>query len=134
VLIKTRSTFFSGTLLTVLTIQIPQRFQTVNGDSALTAGARLIAFGILVPAGSVISSIVVGKTGMPPIFILLVGGVLEIVGVIGLSKTPTSFNVWGPQYVFQMIAGLGNGCFNALLLLAVPVVVEKRDLGKNRHC
>jgi Na+/melibiose symporter-like transporter len=75
---------------------------------------------------------VVGKTGVPPIYILFVGGVLQIVGTIGLSKTPTSFEIWGAQYVFQIIAGLGNGCINPILLLAVPVV-EKRDLGKHRQ-
>jgi len=120
--------FFTGSLLTVLTIQIPQRFQTVNNDSAFTAGVRLIVFGLLAPFGSTVSAIFISKVDFPGIYILFLGGVLEIVGTVGLSKAPTSYNIWPPQYAFQVITGLGVGCFSAILVLLVPVVTQKREL------
>ncbi|TVY75996.1 Efflux pump FUS6 [Lachnellula suecica] len=122
------NSFFTGTILIVLTFQIPQRFQTVNGDSALKAGVRLIAFGLIAPFGSTVSAIIVGKTRIPPIYILILGGFLEIVGTVGLSKSPSGYEIWPTQYAFQVIAGLGVGCFNAILMLMVPVVVKKQEL------
>ncbi|RDL32028.1 uncharacterized protein BP5553_09430 [Venustampulla echinocandica] len=124
------NTFFAGTILTVLTIQLPQRFQTVNGNSALIAGVRLISFGLLAPASSAISATIIGKTTIPPIWHILLGSFLEIVGTVGLSKTPTTYAIAPQQYVFQVITGVGVGFCNAALMLLVPNVVEKRDLGE----
>ncbi|TVY23362.1 Efflux pump [Lachnellula hyalina] len=123
------NTFFTGTIITVATIQIPQRFQTVNGDSAFVAGTRLIPFSIMVPMGAVISALIIGKTRIPPIYFLFAGGLLEVAGTAGLCVTPTTWKIWPPQYVFQILAGTGVGFFNGTLTLLVPFIVEKRDLG-----
>ncbi|TVY91258.1 Efflux pump [Lachnellula willkommii] len=123
------NTFFTGTIITVATIQIPQRFQTVNGDSAFVAGTRLIPFSIMVPMGAVISALIIGRTRIPPIYFLFAGGLLEVAGTAGLCVTPTTWKIWPPQYVFQILAGTGVGFFNGTLTLLVPFIVEKRDLG-----
>ena len=71
-----------------------------------------------------------GRARVPPMYILIAGGILEIIGTVCLSKTPTSFGVSSAQYVFQILAGTGIGFFNAALILMVPIVLEMRDLGK----
>lgn len=110
--------------------QIPQRFQTVNGNSAFVAGTRLIPFSLFVPFAATLAATFIGKTKVPPVIILIIGGVLEIIGTVGISKTSTSFNVASTQYGFQIVTGLGVGVFSGGLVLIAPFIVEKRDLGK----
>jgi hypothetical protein len=117
-------------MLTVLTIQLPQRFQTVNGDSAMAAGVRLIAFGLLAPAGSALSAAIIGKTNIPPIYHILLGSTLEVVGTVGLSRTPLTFAIAPSQYAWQVVTGLGVGFCNAPLILLVNSATNKRDQGQ----
>lgn len=124
-----RNTYISGNILTVCIVEIPQRFMTVNGMSPFQAGVRLLPFGSFVPVGSVIAAVFMGKGKVPPFYILLAGGILEIIGTTFLSMAPTSTEVAASQYGFQILAGAGVGFFNAALILMVPFVVEKRDLG-----
>lgn len=84
----------------------------------------------MVPMGAVISALIIGKTRIPPIYFLFAGGLLEVAGTAGLCVTPTTWKIWPPQYVFQILAGTGVGFFNGTLTLLVPFIVEKRDLGK----
>jgi hypothetical protein len=101
----------------------------VNGDSAFIAGTRLIPFSIMVPMGAVIGAIVIGRTNIPPIYFLFAGGLLDVMGTAGLSQTPNTHKIWGPQYVFQILVGTGCGFFNGTLTLLIPFALEKRDLG-----
>lgn len=129
-ILRYRNTFFTGTILIVVTIQTPQRFQSVNGDSAFTAGVRLLPFSIMNPIGAIIATILVGRTRIPPIYFLFAGGLLTVAGTAGLSVIPNTPKIWNPQYGFQIIAGAGLGCFNGMLTLLIPFVFEKKDLGK----
>ncbi|KAH7330433.1 MFS multidrug transporter-like protein [Rhexocercosporidium sp. MPI-PUGE-AT-0058] len=118
-----------GTILIVCTIQIPQRFQTVNNDSAFKAGTRLIPFSMMAPVAAIIGTIMIGRTRIPPIYFLLAGGLFEVAGTVGLAMTPTTLKVWPAQYVFQVLAGTGVGLFTGTLTLICPFVVPKGDLG-----
>lgn len=124
-----RNAFFSGSILTTLIVQIPQRFMTVNGLSPLAAGSRLLPFAALVPGGSTLAAIAMGRMKLPPTYILLAGSIFETAGVVGLSKSSTQPAISASQYGFQILAGAGVGCFNVALALLVPYVTEKRDLG-----
>jgi len=126
-----RNTYFAGTILTVCIVQIPQRFINVNDMNAFQAGARLLPFGAFIPAGSTLAATLMGRAKTPPMYILIAGGLLEIVGTICLSRTPTTYQVSAAQYGFQILAGTGVGFFNAVLILLVPIVLERRDLGKS---
>ena len=126
---RCRNTYLTGTIFTVCIVQIPQRFMTVNGISPFQAAVRLLPFGCFVPAISTIAAIAMKKR-VPPIYILFIGGILEIIGTVGLSKTSVSSEISASQYGFQILTGSGVGCFNAALILLVPFVVESKDLGK----
>ncbi|KAL9115407.1 MAG: hypothetical protein Q9227_000728 [Pyrenula ochraceoflavens] len=109
-------------------VQISQRFVIVNGDSALVAGARLLPWAILTPGGSTLGAILMGKPKVPPIYLLVLGSLLEIAGVVGLSKTSTSLQISSSQYGFQIMGGAGIGICSVALAMLVPYVTEKKDL------
>jgi hypothetical protein len=113
--------------------QIPQRFVTVNDLTPLSAAVRLLSFGAIIPFGSAVAGAFMGKLKVPPCWILLGGAVLEIVGVALLSQISTSTKIDGAQYGFQVIAGIGTGMVNAALLILVPYIIEKQDLGEHFH-
>lgn len=123
-----RNTYFTGTIFTVCIVQIPQRFITVNGISPFQAGVRLLPFGVLVPIISTLAAMLMKKM-VAPIYILVAGGILEVIGIICLSMISTSPEISASQYGFQILIGSGVGCFNAALILMVPFVMESRDLG-----
>lgn len=103
---------------------------TVNGVSAFQAGVKLLPFGLFVPAGSSLAAILMGRARIRAEYILLAGGIFELVGTILLSKSSAGLQIPRGQYGFQVLTGTGVGFFNAALILLVPYVVEKRDLGK----
>lgn len=78
----------------------------MNGTGAFRAGASLLPFSLLIPLGSAVAAIIVGRIKMRPIYLMLTGAILHIVGLVGLSQTPTSFDVWAPQYGFQFLLEL----------------------------
>lgn len=103
---------------------------TVNDVTPLSAAVRLLSFGAVIPFGSAVAGVFMGKLKVPPCWILLGGAVLEIVGVVLLSQISTSPEIDGAQYGFQVLAGIGTGMVNAAILLVVPYIVEKKDLGE----
>jgi dipeptide/tripeptide permease len=125
-----RNTFLAGTIQFVCIVQIPQRFVTVNDVSPLSAAVRLLAFGAMIPIGSVIAGGLMGKGRVPPCWVVMAGAILEIIGIVLLSRISTSPEIDTSQYGFQVIAGLGTGMINAALIILVPYIMEKRDLGE----
>jgi hypothetical protein len=126
-----RNTFLAGTVQFVCIAQIPQRFVTVNNVSPLSAAIRLLTFGAFIPIGSTLAGALMGKGKLPPCYVVLAGAILEIIGVVLLSRIDTSIHVDNAQYGYQVIAGLGTGMINAALILLIPYIMEKRDLGKH---
>ena len=117
-------------VLTVSIVQIPQRFMLVNRLSAIDAGVRLLPFAAVMTSSSVIISIVMTKSRIPVVYALLFGACLEVAGVAGLSRTSTQAHVEVSQFGFQVLAAVGVGFFNIILLLMTPHVVDKKDLGE----
>ncbi|KAI9667987.1 MAG: hypothetical protein M1821_000807 [Bathelium mastoideum] len=70
---------------------------------------------------------IVSKQRIPPIFILIVGAALQVVGAALLSTVPIQETIWKPQYGYQVLLGLGMGANGALLAVMTPFVIEKRD-------
>ncbi|KAI9842654.1 MAG: hypothetical protein M1837_007021 [Sclerophora amabilis] len=121
------STFLVGAPFTVAVIQIPQRFQAVNGTTPLGAGVRLLPFAFASPVGSFVSSIIAGKAKVPPIYLILVGAVLQVVGYALLSTISTGSEIQPAQYGYEVITGLGVGVNISTLILMTPFTIEKRD-------
>ena len=119
--------FLTGAPFTVAVIQIPLKFQAVYGLSPLGAGVRLLPFAISSPIGSGLAAGLAGKAKIPPIYLMLGGSAIQIVGFTLLSVSPTSQGIDKAQYGYEVIAGFAVGINLACLILMTPFVVEKRD-------
>ncbi|KAF7914938.1 hypothetical protein BELL_0327g00030 [Botrytis elliptica] len=124
----TLNALFLGGPWFVTIFQLPQRFQVVDGISALNAGFKLIPFTVLAPVGSVISAILAGKVKIPPIYLVLIASCIQVIGFALLSTLPTAAAASPAQYGYQVIAGFGIGINISTLILMTPYsVADPRD-------
>lgn len=122
--------FLTGPAITIIYIEIPQRFQVVYGKSPLEAGVMLLPYAIASPLGGVLASICAGRWRIPFIYLLLLGAVLQTVGCFLLSAIPTTTAIYRGQFGYMVIAGLGSGLSMGSLYILTPLVVKKEDQGK----
>ncbi|OTA54486.1 putative multidrug resistance protein fnx1 [Hypoxylon sp. EC38] len=106
---------------------VPQRFQLVYGTSGLNAGVRLIPFTVVIPVSSIVASILAGKLKVPPIYLLIVGSCLQVIGFALLGTLSSTLDIPPRIYGFEIIAGWGCGINFALLFILIPWVNEKPD-------
>ena len=85
-----RIDFLDGVPFFTAIIQIPQRFQIVNGSSTLEAGVRLLPFILVVPISTAFASLSASKLKLPPIFLFTMGCVLQTVGAALMSTSPVN--------------------------------------------
>lgn len=95
----------------------------------MEAGIRLIPFNLLISAGGIIASAIVGKTAAPPIYIMFFGTVLQLAGTIPLMYLPSEIEIPTRIYGLQVLIGLGVGFMIAMISILPPHLVERRDLG-----
>ncbi|KAI1330226.1 putative multidrug resistance protein fnx1 [Xylariaceae sp. FL0255] len=107
---------------------LPQRYQLVYGLSGLDAGVRLIPFTATIPIGSIFASIMSGKHKVPPVYLLLLGSGLQILGFALIGTLPSTLTVPSRVYGFQVLAGWGCGINFSLLFNLIPIIVERRDI------
>ncbi|PYH68554.1 uncharacterized protein BO88DRAFT_366789 [Aspergillus vadensis CBS 113365] len=125
---QTWTGFFStGPAITILYIELPQKFQTVNNFTPIQAGLRVLAFGVGSPAGALFCSVLAGRLRTPFVHLTLAGSVLQIVGAFLLSSVPPTVNAWPGEYGYMVVTGLGTGTSIAALYMAVPLVVRHRE-------
>ncbi|KAF2681632.1 MFS general substrate transporter [Lentithecium fluviatile CBS 122367] len=124
------NTVFVGGPWNGIIIQLPQRFQVVNGESTIGAGVRLLPFTATAPIESIITA-VLAKKGVVPIYMLVFGSVLQTIGfaLLGSLSTQDGFAISLAQYGYQTMVSLGSGSNNSLLALLTPFSVEPRDKG-----
>ncbi|KAI0532823.1 putative multidrug resistance protein fnx1 [Xylaria digitata] len=106
---------------------LPQRFQLVYGTSGLDAGVRLIPFTAVIPLGSIFASILGGKLKIPPVYLLILGSALQVLGFALIGTLPSTLDIPSRIYGFQVLAGWGCGINFSLLFILIPFVNEKRD-------
>jgi hypothetical protein len=120
-----------GIPFSIVTIDLPQNFQTVNGMSPLAAGIRSIPYSVLTPLGSTIASVVASKKIALPIRLVL-GVVIQITGLALMATLSTNLDyIPATQYGYEAIAGFGSGVVFGILPLLTPFTVDTRDLGKS---
>jgi hypothetical protein len=122
--------FLCGAVFTSCVIQIPLRFQAVNHESPWQAGVRLIPLGMAVPVGAGLTAAICGKRRLPIIYLLFVASMLQILGLVFMSRLTLDRILWKGQYGLQFVTGLGCGISIGVVTLMTPFVIEKRDLGK----
>lgn len=112
-------------------INLPQKFQAVNSSSPSAAGFSLLALLLCSPLASALAGLFVTKLGLAPIYLILGGAALQLVGVGLTSSLPSSQDgIPREQYGYEVIMGFGFGFGLATLLIMVPLVVKKKDMRK----
>ncbi|KXX75422.1 Multidrug resistance protein 3 [Madurella mycetomatis] len=122
------TSFMTGAVSITCIFQLPLRFQTSAGLGPLEAGVRLIPFSVCGPLGTIVCAVLSKNKRAPPIYMAIVGEVMQIIGLVFFSRGDPAQPDWHALYGLEVVVGLGFGmCLGAVTLMA-PFVVEKRDL------
>lgn len=120
-----------GAISVTFIFKLPIRYQTVQGLNSFQAGLRLLPFSLSGPMGSVVSAGLCKSLRIPPIYIIIVGSILQVLGIIFTSRISTTDLNWNGLYGLEVLIGIGFGfCLGGATLL-IPFVFEKEDLGKS---
>ncbi|KAI0436485.1 putative efflux pump antibiotic resistance protein [Xylaria telfairii] len=119
--------FFLGVPFTMLVINLPQRFQTVNSLPAFDAGLRLLPYALLAPVGSLVSNIIFARYPKP-MWILAAGAAFQLLGISLLAGEPVGRDIPASLYGYEILAGFGVGITFGTLVTITPSSVEPRDL------
>lgn len=108
---------------------MPQRFQAVNNIAPFGAGVRLIPFNFSISFASILVNIIAGKARVRPIFLLMFGSIVQLIGLSLYSTLPADGILHIAIYGYEVVTGFGIGFVMGVCLLLPPAVVERRDLG-----
>lgn len=111
----------------VCIINIPQRFQIVNGSSPIGAGVELLSFSVSCPIGIIACSILAGRLSIPFCYIILAGVACQVSGLFLYSCAGPVTHLWLGQFGYLVLAGLGVGLSVAAFYMAAPLVVDQDD-------
>ncbi|OJI85991.1 hypothetical protein ASPTUDRAFT_922461 [Aspergillus tubingensis CBS 134.48] len=117
----------TGVSVTVSIVEIPQRFQVVNGSSPLGAGVKLLSFAVSVPVGMIICSVLTGRLPLPFVYLGIAGVAMQVVGFFLFSGIHAETHIWPGQFGYLVLAGLGTGLGVAVFYLMLPLVVAVTD-------
>ncbi|GAA90147.1 efflux pump antibiotic resistance protein [Aspergillus luchuensis IFO 4308] len=119
--------FTTGLPLTVCVLNLPQRFQTVNGSSPIGAGVKLLAFALSCPIGIMACSFLAGRLRVPFSYIALFGIIFQAIGLFLFSGIASTTELWTGQFGYLALGGLGVGLSMATFTMIAPLVVNEKD-------
>ena len=130
-LFSDRYSFLTGFPFIAVIINLPQKFQAVNGSSPSAAGLSLLALLLCTPVASTLAGFLVTKRQIPPFYLLLGGAILSLIGIGLTSALPNSeAGIPHAQYGYEIIMGFGFGTGVSTQLIMIPLVVKKQDTRK----
>ncbi len=116
----------------VIIINLPQRFQIVNGLSPVDAGIRMLPLLLVSALGAGIPGAIVSKKNVSW-HVLVLSNALQVLGLGLMSSLPSTEAVPRDQYGFQAILGMGFGPGLSSLVIMTRVEVEDDDLGTSTN-
>ncbi|KAJ5329667.1 major facilitator superfamily domain-containing protein [Penicillium brevicompactum] len=119
--------FTTGVPLTVCVIEIPQRFQIVNGSSPVGAGVKLLSFALSCLVGIISCSVLAGRLKIPFAYIAVIGLVFQVIGLFLFSEIEPIVELWPGQFGYLVLAGLGCGLGVSAFYMATSLVVDIED-------
>lgn len=128
--ISYRTNFLCSCPWNVVIVYLAQRFQVLINLSPLDAGIHIIPYSAVVTVGTMLACLASRKFHIPVVYFVLFGSILHTVGMSLLSILPETRSYPSEGYWYEAIAGAGAGITIVILTLAVPYIVETRDLGK----
>ncbi|RPA95467.1 putative MFS multidrug transporter [Choiromyces venosus 120613-1] len=122
------SAFFTGFPFLGAIINLPQRFQIVNGTSATGAGIRLFPMVLTAPLASWFSAVLISVVKIPAFYVLVTACSLQVVGLSLMGTLPTdTMAVSNAQYGYEVIMGMGFGLAITTAIIMVRIVVDAKD-------
>ncbi|KAI1374025.1 drug resistance transporter EmrB/QacA subfamily [Hypoxylon crocopeplum] len=118
--------FCTGPPFMTVLINLPQRFQAVDGASAFQAGIHLLPLLLASPVAVAIAGQLATRIQMPPFYVLLFGASMQLLG-IGLASS-IRFTSGNAMYGYEVIMGFGFGMGLVSLLIYTPMVVSRADM------
>jgi hypothetical protein len=123
-----RNAVFLGAPWNGIVFQLPQRFQVIDGTSAIGAGVRLLPVTASAPVRFIVTA-GLAKKGVPPIYLIIFASALQVLGFALLGTLRSHDGLGAAQYGYQAMAAFGSGTIS-LLTLMTPFSVEPRDKGR----
>ncbi|KAI1378450.1 putative MFS multidrug transporter [Hypoxylon crocopeplum] len=109
-------------------IQIPQRFQYVNNQTATRAGILLLPLTLVSPATALAAGSQVGIHRFWAPGLAILGGCLNLIGITLMSTLPIGGDVPAAQFGYQVIIGMSLGLMTPTLLYLLKVEVPEKDM------
>lgn len=110
---------------------LAQRFQLINRLKPLDAGVHIIPYAALATVATMLTCLASRKLRIPVVYFALGGSIIHTIGMALLTTLPENSSYPAKGYGFEAIAGAGVGITIGILTLAVPFIVEGRDLGES---
>lgn len=124
------NSFFAGSAFLSAIIVLPQQFQVVYGDSPGRAGYQLLCVTLISPVFSGVAGFLMQKRLTPPLYILIIGQSLIVLGCGLASSVSTSTRSFPrAEYGYQVIMGAGFGLCLSTVVMAAPLAFTKEDMG-----
>ena len=116
--------FCTGPPFWTALINLPQRFQAINGFSPFRAGTFLLPMMLSAPVGTALTGQLASRFHVPPFYLVVAGSSLMITGMGLLSSVQAVDELLGLEALF----GFGLGMTMCVVLLYIPFVIERKDL------
>jgi len=110
-------------------VELPQRFQIVEGNSPVVAGVKLLPVMVASAAGSLISGAINSKRNATP-YTLITGSFFQLLGFGLMSKIGDRQTTPPQQYAFQIFLGLGFGMVVSTVTIMGQRYSETQWLGQ----
>ncbi|KAF2181151.1 hypothetical protein K469DRAFT_692381 [Zopfia rhizophila CBS 207.26] len=121
--------FFAGSAFLSAIIILPQQFQVVYGDSPEKAGYQLLCVTLVSPVFSGVAGFLMQKKQTPPLYILIVGQSLIVLGCgLACSVSPSTRSFPRVEYGYQAIMGAGFGLCLSTVVMAAPLAFPREDM------
>ncbi|KAJ5771033.1 uncharacterized protein N7511_003084 [Penicillium nucicola] len=120
--------FLCGCPWNVVIVYLAQRFQLITRLGPLDAGVHIIPYAAVATVCTMVTCLASRKLRIPVVYFALIGSILHTIGMALLTTLPENSSYPAKGYVFEAIAGAGVGITIGILTLAVPFIVEGKDL------
>ncbi|KAG9199367.1 hypothetical protein G6514_008526 [Epicoccum nigrum] len=123
------SSLLNGLPFYIIVILIPQRLETVNGESPIASGIKLLSYTLVAAVGGIMANVMVATINIAPIYIMWFFAVLNTLGTGLLINLPSTTSISPQLYGYAAIAGIGIGGTWSIAILYIGFVVDDRDIG-----
>ncbi|KAF2809906.1 MFS general substrate transporter [Mytilinidion resinicola] len=119
--------FFLGFAFYIAIIELPQRFQAVNGTSASRAGILLLALTLLSPVGAMTAGFLMQKY-IAAEYLIIIANVFIVVGIGLVSSLPATHPFPDATFGYEIILGIGLGLSSPPYYFLLGTSIDREDI------